>query len=132
MGRADRPDGFDLRPTRDLVRHVGVRRIMRNGVDAGLGHDSPGLYSCAMAVLQSIFIDDSGRVPARSHSRQAGPNAGGSITEGRDAPASFSVTAQGRNTSKQSSQSRALTARDVGGRGDYKLQKDDLSATFVP
>jgi hypothetical protein len=76
MGRADRPDGFDLRPTRDLVRHVGVRRIMRNGVDAGLGHDSPGLYSCAMAVLQSIFIDDSGRVPARSHSRQAGPKGG--------------------------------------------------------
>ena len=41
---------------RDLVRHVGVRRIMRNGVDAGLGHDSPGLYSCALAVLQKAYL----------------------------------------------------------------------------
>jgi hypothetical protein len=43
---------------RDLVRHVGVRRIMRNRVDAGLRDDSPGLNSCAMAALRCKLIHD--------------------------------------------------------------------------
>src|SRR5271165_1527106 len=36
---------------RDLMRHVGVRRIMRDRVDADCGTISPGLHSCAMAGL---------------------------------------------------------------------------------
>jgi hypothetical protein len=38
-----------------LVRHVGVRRILRDRVDAG-GTISPGLYSCAM-LLSGKYSD---------------------------------------------------------------------------
>ena len=41
----------------DLVRHVGMRRIMCDRVDAGLRDDLAGLNSCAMLASLAI-IDD--------------------------------------------------------------------------